>query len=170
MTGRLIGVGVGPGDPELLTLKAVRALADADVVAHFAKKGNSSNARQIVAQHLRAGIEELPLLYPVTTEAPKTESLYRDAICRFDLELDAATIDFGYFRSRDDLPADRRGRQMKDGHARSDRTLLRSKEGLDRVEGSVLHGHDHDRCRQDRRQSSVLEAIRQVFSGYHQRE
>ena len=81
--GRLIGVGVGPGDPELLTLKAVRALADADVVAHFAKKGNSSNARQIVARHLRAGIEELPLLYPVTTEAPKTESLYRDAICRF---------------------------------------------------------------------------------------
>ncbi|HJX22018.1 MAG TPA: hypothetical protein VJ454_13570, partial [Steroidobacteraceae bacterium] len=94
----------------------------------------------------------------------------RDAICRFDLELDAATIDFGYFRSRDDLPAEWRGRQMKDVHARSDRTLLRSKEGLDRVEGSVLHGHDHDRCRQDRRQSSVLEAIRQVFSGYHQRE
>ena len=49
MTGRLIGVGVGPGDPELLTMKAVRALAEADVVAHFAKAGNDSNARAIVA-------------------------------------------------------------------------------------------------------------------------
>ena len=38
--GKLIGVGVGPGDPELMTLKAMRALAEADVVAHFAKAGN----------------------------------------------------------------------------------------------------------------------------------
>ncbi len=68
--GRLIGVGVGPGDPELLTLKAARILAEADVVAHFAKAGNASNARRIVAQHLRPGVEELPLLYPVTTEIP----------------------------------------------------------------------------------------------------
>jgi precorrin-2/cobalt-factor-2 C20-methyltransferase len=81
--GRLIGVGVGPGDPELLTLKAARILAGADVVAHFAKKGNSSNARKVVEQHLRAGIEELPLLYPVTTEVPSTEPAYRDAIARF---------------------------------------------------------------------------------------
>jgi hypothetical protein len=94
----------------------------------------------------------------------------RDAIGRFDPELDAATIDFGYSRSRDDLPADRRGRQMQDVHARSHRTFLRSKEGLDGVKSSVLHGHDHDRCRQYRWQSSVLEAIGKVFSGYHQRE
>ena len=46
--GRLIGVGTGPGDPELLTLKAVRALEEADVVAHFAKRGNNGNARAIV--------------------------------------------------------------------------------------------------------------------------
>ena len=52
---RLIGVGVGPGDPELLTLKAVRALREADVVAHFAKAGNASRARAIAAEHLRPG-------------------------------------------------------------------------------------------------------------------
>ena len=46
MSGRLIAIGVGPGDPELMTLKAVRALATADVVAYFAKAGNGSNARQ----------------------------------------------------------------------------------------------------------------------------
>jgi precorrin-2/cobalt-factor-2 C20-methyltransferase len=88
--GRLIGVGVGPGDPELLTLKAARALAEADVVAHFAKAGNASNARRIVAQHLRPGVEELPLLYPVTTEMPSSTPGYRDAIRGFYDESAAA--------------------------------------------------------------------------------
>jgi precorrin-2/cobalt-factor-2 C20-methyltransferase len=91
MTGKLIGVGVGPGDPELLTLKAMRALGAADVVAHFAKAGNGSNARAIVAEHLRTGIEELPLYYPVTIEIAKDDDAYRDAIDQF-YEASAAAI------------------------------------------------------------------------------
>lgn len=85
MTGdaRLIGVGTGPGDPELLTLKAVRVLAAADVVAHFAKRGNASNARAIVAAHLRPGVAELPLLYPVTTELHRHHPDYRAQISGF---------------------------------------------------------------------------------------
>lgn len=90
MTGRLIGVGVGPGDPELLTLKAVDALKHADVVAYFAKEGNVSNARTIVAGHLN-GAEELPLLYPVTTEIPKEHAGYRDAIRDF-YDVSAAAV------------------------------------------------------------------------------
>jgi precorrin-2/cobalt-factor-2 C20-methyltransferase len=82
-TGKLVGVGVGPGDPELITLKAIRALAEADVIAHFAKAGNLSNARTIAAEHLRREITELPLLYPVTTELPKCSSGYRDALRDF---------------------------------------------------------------------------------------
>ena len=82
-TGRLIGVGVGPGDPELITLKAIRALAAADVVAHFAKAGSASHARAIAAQHLRPQVVELPLLYPVTTELPKCSKDYRDALRDF---------------------------------------------------------------------------------------
>jgi precorrin-2/cobalt-factor-2 C20-methyltransferase len=82
-TGRLIGVGTGPGDPELLTLKAVRALGEADVIAHFAKRGNNGNARAIIGAHLKPGIIELPLLYPVTTEIDKNHDDYRSAITGF---------------------------------------------------------------------------------------
>jgi len=81
--GRLIGVGTGPGDPELLTLKAARALAEADVVAHFAKLGRAGNARTIVAAHMRPEIVELPLYYPVTTEVAKAEAAYGEAITGF---------------------------------------------------------------------------------------
>jgi precorrin-2/cobalt-factor-2 C20-methyltransferase len=89
--GRLIAVGVGPGDPELMTLKAVRALAGADIVAHFAKAGHAGNGRTIAAAHIRPGTEELALLYPVTTEIPKDAPAYREAIAAFFDEA-AATI------------------------------------------------------------------------------
>ncbi|HEV2504713.1 MAG TPA: precorrin-2 C(20)-methyltransferase [Mesorhizobium sp.] len=81
--GRLIGVGTGPGDPELMTLKAVRALAEADVVAHFSKRGANGNARTIVGAHYRADWIELPLVYPVTIEIDKDSDDYKAAIAGF---------------------------------------------------------------------------------------
>ncbi len=81
--GKLIGVGVGPGDPELVTLKAARALAEADVVAFFCKRGERGHARQIAAPHLRADVTELPLVFPVTTEIPQCSAGYRDALGAF---------------------------------------------------------------------------------------
>jgi len=82
-SGMLIGVGVGPGDPELMTLKAVHALERADVVAHFAKAGNPSNARATAANYIKPATRELQLLYPVTTEHPTSETAYRTAIDSF---------------------------------------------------------------------------------------
>ena len=81
--GRLIGVGVGPGDPELLTVKAVRVLRAAPVVAFFAKAGRRGNARKIVDRWLTPANEELPLAYPVTTEIHFADPCYRFALAAF---------------------------------------------------------------------------------------
>jgi precorrin-2/cobalt-factor-2 C20-methyltransferase len=81
--GRLIGVGVGPGDPELITMKAVRVLKTADVVVYFAKNGAAGNARTIAAGYLRDGVTELALHYPLTTEVSKDCTAYRDAMSAF---------------------------------------------------------------------------------------
>ena len=89
--GKLIGVGVGPGDPELITLKAMRALKAADVVAHFAKAGNASRARTIAAEHLVPGVMELALRYPVTTELPRSGAAYCSRIKEF-FDASAATV------------------------------------------------------------------------------
>ncbi|WP_286722195.1 precorrin-2 C(20)-methyltransferase [Devosia sp. 63-57] len=86
MSGHLYGVGTGPGDPELLTLKAARIIAGADVVAFFAKRGNSSNARAIVAEHMRPGQVEEALDYPVTTEIHRHHADYRQQIGDFYAE------------------------------------------------------------------------------------
>lgn len=81
--GRLIGVGTGPGDPELLTVKAVKAIETADVVAYFAKRGRAGNGRAIVAHLLNDEKTLLPLYYPVTTEIEKADAAYRTQITAF---------------------------------------------------------------------------------------
>ncbi|WP_338722791.1 precorrin-2 C(20)-methyltransferase [Devosia sp. XK-2] len=86
MSGKLFGVGTGPGDPELLTLKAISAIASADVVAYFAKRGNPSNARAIVAEYLRPDHVEEALDYPVTTEIDRRENGYKMQIEAFYAE------------------------------------------------------------------------------------
>ena len=89
-TGRMIGVGTGPGDPDLLTVKAVKALEKADVVAYFAKAGRHGNGRAVVDGLLRADVTLLPLYYPVTTEIDRHHADYKRQITAFyDASADA---------------------------------------------------------------------------------
>jgi precorrin-2 C20-methyltransferase/precorrin-3B C17-methyltransferase len=83
MSGRLYGVGVGPGDPELVTVKAARLITAADVVAYHAARHGRSNARAIAEPYLRPDQIEEPLVYPVTTEETDHPGGYQGAIDEF---------------------------------------------------------------------------------------
>jgi precorrin-2 C20-methyltransferase/precorrin-3B C17-methyltransferase len=85
-TGRLYGVGLGPGDPELVTVKAARLIGAADVVAYHAARHGRSNARAIAEGYLRAGQIEEALIYPVTTETTDHPGGYQGAIDEFYTE------------------------------------------------------------------------------------
>ena len=83
MTGRLYGLGVGPGDPELITVKALRLLRQAHVVAYPCARHGISNARAIVASELTSNQIEFPMIYPVTTEETAHPGGYEAAISDF---------------------------------------------------------------------------------------
>jgi precorrin-2 C20-methyltransferase/precorrin-3B C17-methyltransferase len=95
--GTLWGVGLGPGDPELVTVKAARVIAQADVVAYHSARHGRSIARGIAEPYLRPGQIEEHLVYPVTTEttdhpggyAGAMEDFYREAAERIAAHLDA---------------------------------------------------------------------------------
>ena len=68
--GRVICAGLGPGDPELISVRADRAIRGAGHVAYFRKAGRAGQARRIVDGMLRPDVVELAMEYPVTTELP----------------------------------------------------------------------------------------------------
>jgi precorrin-2 C20-methyltransferase/precorrin-3B C17-methyltransferase len=82
-SGRLYGVGVGPGDPELVTVKAARLIGAADVVAYHCARHGRSTARRIAEPYLRAGQIEEQLVYPITVEATDHPGGYRGALDDF---------------------------------------------------------------------------------------
>jgi len=76
MSGVLYGVGLGPGDPELLTLKAARLIAAAEVVAWPCLAGSPSLARSIAAGHIREGIREIAIEVPMTEARGPAQAAY----------------------------------------------------------------------------------------------
>lgn len=83
--GTLYTVGMGPGDPDLVTLKAARVLAAAGVIAFFAKRGRIGHARESASPHIGPTARELRFEYPFTTEIPHDDPRYRAAIdCFYD--------------------------------------------------------------------------------------
>jgi precorrin-2 C20-methyltransferase/precorrin-3B C17-methyltransferase len=95
--GRLVGVGLGPGDPELVTVKAARLINAADVIAFHSARHGRSIARSVAEPYLRSGQIEEALIYPVTTEttdhpggyAGAMEDFYAAATERLAAHLDA---------------------------------------------------------------------------------
>ncbi len=83
MTGRLYGVGLGPGDPELITRKAARLIESADVIAFHAGVGKTSNARTIAADLIPTTAIEEELRYPVTTGTTAHPGGYAGAMAEF---------------------------------------------------------------------------------------
>ncbi len=83
MTGTLHVVGTGPGDPELLTLKAARVIAAAPVVAFFAKRGRPGHARRIAGGHIAPAARLLRFEYPYTTEITVDDPRYEPALTGF---------------------------------------------------------------------------------------
>ena len=81
--GRLLGLGVGPGDPELITVKALRLLRESPVVAYFVAKGKKGNAFGIIEAHLQAAQTQMPLVDPVTTEVLPEPLSYEQIISDF---------------------------------------------------------------------------------------
>ncbi|MEV4124425.1 precorrin-3B C(17)-methyltransferase [Nocardia sp. NPDC049707] len=81
--GKLWGVGLGPGDPELVTVKAARVIAAADVIAFHSARHGRSISRGIAAPYMRAGQLEEHLIYPVTTETTDHRGGYQGAIDEF---------------------------------------------------------------------------------------
>ena len=79
MTGKLIGIGVGPGDPELLTLKAHRLLTNARIVAYPAPDSGESFARSIVAEFMPEGAVEIPIIVPMRVERFPAKAVYDKA-------------------------------------------------------------------------------------------
>jgi precorrin-2 C20-methyltransferase / precorrin-3B C17-methyltransferase len=83
MSGRLFGVGVGPGDPELITIKARDAIEAADVIAYPGAQHGRSVARRTAAPYLRESHIEVALRYPVTTGETDHPGGYEAALSEF---------------------------------------------------------------------------------------
>lgn len=81
--GKLWGVGLGPGDPELVTVKAARVIGAADVIAFHSARHGRSISRAIALPYMRPGQLEEHLVYPVTTETTDHPGGYQGAIDEF---------------------------------------------------------------------------------------
>ena len=76
MTGTLYGLGIGPGDPELITLKALRLLQAAPVLAYPAPEQGESLARRIVAPHLKGERVEVAIRMPLVEARFPAQAVY----------------------------------------------------------------------------------------------
>ncbi|GAB2174982.1 precorrin-2 C(20)-methyltransferase [Dongia sp. agr-C8] len=87
--GKVICVGLGPGDPELMSVRADRLVRAARHVAYFCKEGRLGHARQIVDGILAPDAVEYSMEYPVTTEIPLDDPRYNEMMAAFYVDWSA---------------------------------------------------------------------------------
>ncbi len=100
-TGQLYGLGLGPGDPELVTLKALRLLRAAPVVAYPAPEDGESFARTIVAEWLDRGQREIRIRFPMRP-GPPPAAIYEAAAAQLAAVMDGGN-DIAYLCQGDPL-------------------------------------------------------------------
>jgi len=123
--GQITGVGVGPGDPDLVTIRAARLISAAYVVAYHCAAHGRSIARAAAEPYLRDGQVEEVLRYPVTTEVSDHPGGYDGAMAQFYAEA-----------------TERLARHLQDG-----RDVVVLCEGDPSLYGSYLHLHERLRGR-----------------------
>lgn len=89
MTGTLYGIGVGPGDPELITVKAARLLRSVPVIAYPAPLQGDSLARRLAAPHLPGGQVEIALRMAFDPAQPAPDAVYDRGAAEIAGHLDA---------------------------------------------------------------------------------
>jgi len=88
MTATLYGLGVGPGDPELMTLKAHRILCAAKIIAYPAPDTGPSFAREIVTGYIREDATEIPIIIPMRMQRFPAQEIYDEAATTIAHHLD----------------------------------------------------------------------------------
>ncbi|MYA89872.1 MAG: precorrin-2 C(20)-methyltransferase [Boseongicola sp. SB0662_bin_57] len=83
MTGTVYGVGLGPGEPDLMSAKALKLLANARHVAFFRKKGRAGRARTLAGDLVPADAVEFAMEYPLTTEISLDDPRYNRTLAEF---------------------------------------------------------------------------------------
>ena len=91
MSGKVLGLGVGPGDPELITVKALRLLREAAVVAYPAPENGASFARAIVARWLSPAQREIVIRIPIESARFPAQAVYDEAARRIAAELEGGS-------------------------------------------------------------------------------
>lgn len=91
MTATLYGLGVGPGDPELVTLKAHRIVTSVPVIAYPVPEGGESFARSIVTQWITPQQLELPIVVPMRSDRLPARKIYDHAADRISRHLDTGS-------------------------------------------------------------------------------
>ena len=89
MTGRLTLVGVGPGDPELITLKAIKAIQIADVLVYPQKPGEKSLALSIAQEHVLPSAELMPINVPMKVDRAPAQAAYDEISTKIETALNA---------------------------------------------------------------------------------